>query len=216
MHCFGRRRAWAAPVALRSGAPSDRCVMAAMEAGWVFLLPVKGGRASLQLISIHSSESLPSPAQVVGATRAVRDCVGEVGAWSDPVPSMARIRLPVGKLGSPRRPGRIAIGEAAVAFDPICGDGVGHALRGAVLTTIVLQTVARGASPVTCLGRYSSMLRRTMSHHLGICLRFYRDIAIYGGWCDEIVAMEDGVRFLTDGSVLTASVRGRDDETCAR
>ena len=100
---------------------------------------------------------------------------------------MARIRVPAG------RPGRITVGDAAVAFDPISGDGVGHALRGAVLAATMLQTIAGGAPVAPCLARYSEMLRRAMSHHLRICLGFYRDGAIESGWRSEVAAMEAAV-----------------------
>ena len=51
---------------------------------------------------------------------------------------MPRARLP------PASVGWLAVGEGALAFDPISGDGVGHALRGVVLAATTLHEIASG------------------------------------------------------------------------
>ena len=145
VHCFGQRQAWISAATLRPGVRPDACVMAMVERGWVFLLPTGGRGARLQLITPRAEGPSPCPATAAAAMRAVRHLAGDFGAWSGPVPSMARLRLSPGRAPGAGRPGVLAVGEAAAAFDPIGGDGVGHAIRGAVLAVSVLQAVAGGA-----------------------------------------------------------------------
>src|SRR5665213_2110891 len=154
--------------------------MEAISDGWVFLLPVGGGSASLQFVSIPSRVPLPDPALVVAATRAIRDAIDKVGAWSDPIPCMPRARLPPAGIG------RLAVGEGALAFDPISGDGVGHALRGVVLAVTTLHEIAIGKDIGECLDGYADTLRRAMGQHVRTCLGLYADAPFAAAWKDEI------------------------------
>jgi flavin-dependent dehydrogenase len=195
MRAFGRRHAWVAQAMLRAESRPDLCVMETVGDGWVFLLPVGAGRASLQFVAIPSITPLPAPNHAVAATRTIRKAIDGIGAWSDPMPCMPRARLP------PACPGRIAVGEAALAFDPVSGDGVGHALRGAVLAATSLHAIANGAPIAECLDGYASTLRRAMAHHLKTCLALYGAAPRGPGWRDEVSAMAAGVALLTGKAV---------------
>ena len=190
IHAFGRRHASIAPASLRANSRTDVCIMESIERGWVFLLPIGAGQAALQFISVSEASALLNASEIVAATRMIRDAVATVGLWTGFVPCMPKARLP------PARPGQIAIGEAALAFDPISGDGVGHALRGAVLAATVLQAIADGKPMRNCLDDYASTLRRAMTQHLSICLRLYADVPRAAGWPEELVAMKSGIALL--------------------
>jgi len=192
MHAFGRRHARVAQAMLRAASRPDTCVIETVRDGWVFLLPAGAGGASLQFVSIPSITPIPAPNEAVAATRTIRKAIDSIGAWSDPMPCMPRIRL------SPARPGRIAIGEAALGFDPISGDGVGHALRGTVLAATLLHGIANGTPIAECLDGYAYTLRRAMTHHLKTCLGLY---AYTPDWCDELSAMASGVALLTGQAI---------------
>ena len=192
MCAFGDRHAWFSQVELRTDSRDDLCIMESVADGWAFLLPTGGGLASLQFVSIPSCVPPPSPAEVGAATRAIRDAIGNVGAWSDPIPCMPRARLP------PTSAGRLAVGEGALAFDPISGDGVGHALRGAVLAATTLDDIVSGKETAECLHDYANTLRRAMAQHLRTCLGLYRDAPLAAAWRKEIGAMETGVALLTE------------------
>lgn len=191
MHVFGGRHAWISQVELRADSRDDLCVMESVADGWAFLLPVGGGLASLQFVSIPSGVPPLQPAEVAAATRVIRDAIGHAGAWSDPIPCMPRARLP------PASVGRLAVGEGALAFDPISGDGVGHALRGVVLAATTLHEIASGKETAECLDDYANILRRAMVQHIRACLDLYGDAPLAAAWQDEIRAMKDGVALLT-------------------
>ena len=193
MRTFGHRHAWVAQAMLRAASRSDLCVIETVRDGWVFLLPAGTGRASLQFVSIPSITPPPAPNEAVAATRTIRKAIDGIGEWSDPMPCMPRARLP------PACPGRISIGEAALGFDPISGDGVGHALRGTVLAAMSLHAIANGTPIAECLDGYASTLRRAMAHHLKTCLGLYGDAQ---GWHDEVGAMAAGVALLTRQGIV--------------
>ena len=48
----------------------------------------------------------------------------------------------------------LACGTAALAFDPLCGDGTGHAIREAILAAAVLRAIQRGANVDELLNHY--------------------------------------------------------------
>ena len=60
-------------------------------------------------------------------------------------------------------------GSAAAGFDPLCGDGVGHALREAILAAAVIKAGARPEH----LAHYERQLRAGLARHLEICAGFY-------------------------------------------
>ena len=192
MHAFGGRHAWISQVELRTDSRHDLCVMESVADGWAFLLPTGGGFASLQFVSIPSCVPPSSPAEVGAATRVIRDAIGKFGAWSDPIPCMPRVRLP------PARAGRLAVGEGALAFDPISGDGVGHALRGVVLAATTLHEIVSGEEIAECLNDYANTLRRAMVQHIQTCIGLYRDASLAAAWQEEIGAMEAGLALLTE------------------
>jgi flavin-dependent dehydrogenase len=76
-------------------------------------------------------------------------------------------------LNEPCGPGWMAVGEAAISFDPISGEGVGNAIRGAMWTSSILKAVISGFSAVDCLKHYSYRLKKAFFHHLNECINLY-------------------------------------------
>lgn len=196
MRAFGGRHAWISKIELRTDAREDLCVMESVANGWAFLLPAGGGIASLQYVSIPSREPPLRPAELGASTRSIRNAIGNTGAWSEPIPCMPRARVP------PMSAGWLAVGEGALAFDPISGDGVGHVLRGVVLAATTLQEITSGKDMAECLDQYANTLRRAMAQHLRTCLGLYRDAPLAAPWQDEILAMAAGVALLTELHVV--------------
>jgi flavin-dependent dehydrogenase len=75
---------------------------------------------------------------------------------------MPRLRVPAA------RPGLLALGEAALGLDPLCGDGAGHALRGAWAAAEAL-TAGHAAS----LQVYQKGLSFAFDRHCRACAEHY-------------------------------------------
>jgi len=186
---FGHRQAWVAPALLRETAREDVCVMEATPEGWMFLLPCGGGQAAVQLVRLQEEITVPNLNNIISATRLMSGSVSEVGVSEGPFPAMPRLRVAPTRPPRAGRPGLIAVGEAAAAFDPVSGDGVGHGLRGAVLAARVLQSIAGGEPIQACLAQYENTLSRAMLHHLTLCLGCYRNASTAHAWRSEIDRM---------------------------
>lgn len=85
--------------------------------------------------------------------------------------------------------GRIAIGEAAITFDPLRGDGVGHAVRGALLANSVIGAIADGESEQACLRYYRARLAHAFAVHVQTCRAYYLRAWNAHVWTDEIASM---------------------------
>lgn len=69
--------------------------------------------------------------------------------------------------------GWISIGDAAVSFDPLSGDGIGYSLRGAILASAVINAIYSGFSLNDCLSHYSIKICNALNFHLTECIRYY-------------------------------------------
>ena len=85
----------------------------------------------------------------------------------------------------------LAMGSAAIAFDPICGDGVGAGIRTAILANAVLTGMATGLPLDQGLQHYTQRLQHTFWSHLRACLNYYESSFSSSGWTAEINLMQD-------------------------
>jgi hypothetical protein len=183
MREIGRRHAWIAHATLAQAALRDRCLMESIDDGWLFLLPVGAGNADLQYVSLPSDAPPPAPEFVIEKTTMIRQALSGIAPWRRPIACMPKVHL------APARRGVLAVGEGALAFDPISGDGVGHALRSVVLAATTLDAMATGRPVGDCLNDYAATLHRAMAHHLRICLDLYDNTMFGPGWRSECDAM---------------------------
>jgi hypothetical protein len=199
-HCFGTRMAQAVPVTLQADADPVACWIESLEDGWLFLTPG-------WLLAVGAPhEKLLSRSRVVAAR------IAQCGAASGSFPAYARIASPL--CGS----GWLACGTAAMAFDPICGDGTAHAIREAILASAVIRALGAGGGPMEdLLSHYQARLTSGFHRHLKLCREFYRS----GGngllwrselsqidrgiqWCDAALANHAGFRYQLRGLDLEA------------
>ena len=150
--------------------PSDRTALVETWAGgWLFLAPLGEGRAILQ-----ATVSGP-PRDALEGLRSALEGAGEIGAVVGEFSRVATFHS-APRLAQPScGDGWIAVGEAAMALDPICGDGTGYALRGAIAAVAVLNGIAGGMPPGRCLRHYQMRLAAAFRNHVEGC----RDL--YGG-----------------------------------
>ena len=81
------------------------------------------------------------------------------------------------------------VGESAVTFDPILGDGTGHAVRGALLATSVMEAIAAGANERDCLAHYRSRLAHAFAQHVRNSATHYAGAWNAAVWREEIAWM---------------------------
>jgi hypothetical protein len=176
-HHFGSRTASAAPVKLAENSDPAACWIESLESGWLFLV-------SGWLLSVGApAETLLSGSCVVAAQ------ITSIAASSGQFPAYARIASPL------CAPGWLACGTAAMAFDPICGDGTAHAIREAILAAAVIRALAKGGSAGDLLLHYEARLIAGFRRHLMLCGQFYATGGAEGIWKTELDAIQRGIQW---------------------
>jgi flavin-dependent dehydrogenase len=167
-YAFGSRIASTNLIKLDEKSSSESCWVESVKDGWLFLIPCGGGRGSL--ISVGGSADV-----LLAESRLVATQIDELGIATGRFPAYPQIALPLG--GS----GWIACGTAAVAFDPIAGEGAGNALREGILASAVIRAAAaEGACVGDLLAHYSNRLLSGFLRHVQECRRFYTTVG--GPW----------------------------------
>lgn len=80
-------------------------------------------------------------------------------------------------------------GPAAMALDPLCGDGVGFAARSALWLCELLVEMG----PAAARGVYAARLTHAFRAHLAACLELYGQARFAGHWSGELAATERGL-----------------------
>jgi hypothetical protein len=199
-HCFGSRRGCAAPVALRDHSEAAACRIESVDSGWLFLIP-NSARSGWLLAVGDSPEVLLGQSRFIAPEIAQRGTAG-TGAF----PAYARTASPL--CG----PGWLACGTAAMAFDPICGDGTAHAIREAILASAVIRALANGGAAGDLLSHYEARLTAGFRRHLAICRGFYQTGGTTPLWSSELDAIDRGIRWcdaqLSSGAGFGYRLRG--------
>ncbi len=171
---FGSRKATAAAAILKAS-QTTACWVESLASGWLFLIPG-------WLIAVGGApEALLPQSQLVAPQ--IDALTGEASEF----PAYPRIADPLGV------PGRLICGAAAMAFDPICGDGTGNAVREAILAAALIRAAGRGEDVESLLSHYRARLIAGFRRHLELTLEFYRAGNTGLWWEEEIRQMERGV-----------------------
>jgi 2-polyprenyl-6-methoxyphenol hydroxylase-like FAD-dependent oxidoreductase len=109
----------------------------------------------------------------------------------------------------------LALGSAAMAFDPICGDGTAHAIREAVLASACVRAIYDGQPEAAVRAHYESRMLLGFRRHLALVHSFYHSgqggpwwdteagAAARGiAWCDERIAAFGPPRYRLEGAEL--------------
>jgi hypothetical protein len=161
---FGTRMATAFPVA---NTVANACTIESVENGWLFLLPG-------WLLAVGDSPLEQS--QLVAAQ------IESIGEAAGRFPAYPRISNTLCEDGW------LAVGGAAMSFDPICGDGVGNAIREAILAAAVIRAGAAEA----LRAHYRARLVAGFLKHLELCRPFYA--ACSGEWWrGELALLDQGI-----------------------
>ena len=179
-HRFGSRMASAVAVSLKQDSDPSACWIESLENGWLFLIPNAPGSA--WLLSVGSA-----PADLLNRSRVVAGQIDHASAAVGEFPAYPRMVSPLSG------PGWLACGTAAMAFDPLCGDGTAHAIREAILASAVIRAVEKGDSTDEILSHYEARLTAGFRRHLVLCREFYKSGARGPWWDAELESIEQGV-----------------------
>jgi 2-polyprenyl-6-methoxyphenol hydroxylase-like FAD-dependent oxidoreductase len=157
-----------------------------LNEGWVHVAPLDSTRALVQAMIAAPPRTSPTAMlqELLAATRSAKNVIDEFLSPAAVFPAAPAMRDPVCE------PGWIAVGDAALSFDPLSGSGTGHALRGAILASAVVHGTASGLPLDRCLAHYTWRLRRAAVDHLTHCARFYAAAFFSPEWKTEIELME--------------------------
>ncbi len=186
---FGSRPATAAQVKLTAAADSQACSMEAVTDGWLFLVP-SGGETAWLLAAGGPVETLLSQ------SRQISPQIDRVIANGGSFPSHPRIAESLCAAGDGGAPGFLACGSAAIAFDPLCGDGTGHAVREAILACAIARAQQLQTAPDDLLWEYRLRLWSGFKRHLEHCHEFYSTGGSSDWWKAQCAAIEEGLRWM--------------------
>ena len=178
---FGTRTARVCEVALAAGAETDACWVESVESGWLFLLATGAAKGSLIAVGGQCEELLSNSRLVSRQMRKI--CQGTATEF----PAYPRI---LSKLCGE---GWLACGSAAMAFDPLCGEGAGNAGREAILACAAARAILEGEAATEVLQEYSVRLLLGFLRHLENCREFYRRAATGEFWSSELARIEEGI-----------------------
>lgn len=181
---FGDRLATATQVQLSSNADAAACLVESVPAGWLFLLPVDPGTA--WMLTAGASREI-----LLSESRLVAESVGGILAEGGSFPAYPRIS---DSLSGDRW---LACGSAALAFDPLCGDGTAHAIREAILASAVIRASSNPALAEELTWEYRLRLWAGFRRHLEQCQPFYRTGGTGEWWQAESHRLSEGLEWAT-------------------
>lgn len=191
---FGTRTAQVREVELATDAEADACWVESLESGWLFLLSTGAGKGSLISVGRKSEELLAESHLVGKQVEALNESsTAEFAAYP---------RILAHVCGQ----GWLTCGSAAMAFDPLCGEGAGNAAREAILACAAVRAILEGESVHEVLAEYSLRLRLGFLKHLEDCREFYCGVS-GEFWSSELARLEEGIAWTR--SQLSAGPRPR-------
>jgi hypothetical protein len=167
--------------------PDPQIMIAATTAGWFFAAPHPVGGTAVLLVSPTAALCAITGEDVVDrlAGTDIQTSASKVLELSKPKSSAPALAEPI---SSGRR---LSVGDAAFALDPLRGDGVGFALRGALLAQAVLARIdADSSSRAECLGYYNARLRQAFVSHVRGCREHYMAAGHAEIWRHELAEMD--------------------------
>ena len=182
---FGSRIAFVGQAHLRESADRTACWSEALADGWLFLFPVDA--VSACLIAVGG----PAPS-LIAQSRLIASQVEMPITSTVEFPAYPRILAEL--CGS----GWLACGTAAMAFDPLCGEGVANAVREAILASAVVRAALQGHEVDSLLSHYSSRLLRGFLRHLEVCEHFYTIGGRGQFWSSEVHLLQQGIGWLRE------------------
>ena len=184
-YSFGLRRMITAEAKLHYSHNENASLIESLDVGWVFFAPIDKNTAILQVM-VPTNPDKPGVIlpYLLNETTIIKKLFSKIKEDSITVfKAFPKIISPL--YGS----NWISIGDAAMSFDPLCGDGTGQAIRSVILTAAIINGIASGLSKNECLHHYSMRLANAFFCHLRTCIEYYSAIpSVF--WKTEINLMK--------------------------
>lgn len=183
-HNFGDRLASLAVVTLQDDTDPYTCWVESLREGWLFLLPTHSNAATLIATGLD-------PQELLKASQLIAPLLAGVSSPFISAPAHPRIADPL--CG----PGWLSCGSAALAFDPLCGEGTGHAVREAILASAVLRRLKSGADrdPSPLLHHFRQRMIAGIRKHLETCGDFYESGGDSPWWTTQLASLDTGLQW---------------------
>lgn len=184
LRTFGRRSTVAAQVRLLAETDQTACWIESVESGWLFLIP--SGPAAGWLLAVGASADV-----LLGQSRHIAPRTEVQGPTSSAFETSPRM------LTTMAGPDWLACGSAAIAFDPICGDGTAQAVREAILASAVIGAMGEGGDPAALRLHFESLMVAAMRRHLRLCAQFYASGGDGPWWQAQMADLAEGFEWCT-------------------
>ena len=173
----------ASAVTLRDGCDPGSSWVESLTSGWLFLLPSGAPNQAIGwLLSVGGAPEL-----LLAESRLISRQILSFETGSGTFPCHPRIAHPLSG------PGWLACGTVALGFDPLCGDGSGHAAREAILAAAIIRASFKGLDANELTAHYRARLLAGFMRHLKVCLDFYRSGRSGPWWDEQINAAAQGL-----------------------
>jgi hypothetical protein len=182
---FGKRVATIASARMSDSSNFSRVEQTKL--GWQFLLPTSENEGKLFVIVANPDlcpKSCVETAVQDSSFCSIVQSVEDIQPWVLVAPKLSQPLVAAN---------RIRIGEGAFSFDPVCGDGIGYAVRSSLLATTTFFDLIRGE--FRGLEYYRARILKTFQAHLHGCANVYSGWSA-DGWAGEIAVTLKGLEFL--------------------
>jgi len=164
------------------------CEVYAGDGYWAFTLPISPGLVSLQIAtpdgythgqlrSLLAAKPPHSDSLLGIAIRTNPDQFDLQSASIEIAPALNEHMASAQSL---------AVGDAAMTLDPLCGDGIGHGIKSALLATAVANSVNLTVPFEAAMAHYVSRTTWAFLVHLSHCGAYYASIRYPGPWTGEV------------------------------
>jgi hypothetical protein len=183
LRAFGSRPTTATRVWLAPEADRATCWIESVENGWLFLIPAQ---EQAWLLAVGGASDA-----LLGTSRHVARLIASLDEASASFETSPRI------LSQMQGPDWLACGSAAIAFDPICGDGTAQAMREAIMASAVIGGTRDGMDATALRTHFESMMIGAMRRHLRLCAQFYENGGQNQWWHDQLAGLAEGFDWCT-------------------
>jgi len=190
----GERVGYSARIA--DAAPESFTSITATADGWIFTSPHVDGGLAVLLVAPSLSTADPTVEGIADRLARAGRSVASGAVIDISRPELLAPRLSTSLWDS----NQLAAGDAAFALDPLRGDGIGFALRGALLAQAVVAAIENGQDRSRCMAHYEERIYGAFAGHLRGCCAHYRAARSPLIWSRDVTAMEELAKRLDRGA----------------